>query len=329
MSNMLFTQNGHNMFDISSLIQKALRRGDIEYACYAAHEMMWKYRPYLWTRMLITSAEDCYDLVTGRVQYLKEKDLETGDPTNTQYLSEAVNLLVRTRKNRDSDFFACNLLYSKEKKDFPMGDGQLVTRHGHDLKAMSIELKKAILNCEEENIGYIANEIRCWYRKLFWVVAKDIAKTLGYGNVAREVNSLMKVDLAQNPKNSSCIFITKAIVTFLHILKAGHGDIFEYPYMKSLVDVMKFSERRTIPEYTYDCHTIKGKARGLDGDDFIVTEQGSLHPHVEGLYDDLDWVNSRKWRTEGRGHNFDTPKLPKKMLEEANNGIFPTNLFDM
>lgn len=323
MSNMLFTQNGHSMFDISSLIQKALRRGDMEFACYAAHEMMWKYRPYLWTRLLITSAEDCYDLVTGRIYYLRQKDLSTGDPGNSQYLSEAVNLLTRTRKNRDSDYFACNLLYSRVKKDFPMGDGQLVTRHGHDLKAMTIELKKAIFNRDEENIGYIANEIRCWYRKLFWVVAKDVAKTLGYDNIAREIIALREVDLAQNPKNSSTIYISKAIVTFLHVLEAGNADIFQYPNMKVIEDVLKYSVARKIPDYTYDCHTAKGKAMGLDGDDFIVTEQANLNPHVEGMYDDLDWTNSRKWRTEGRGHNFDTPKLPKKMLDEANNGIFP------
>lgn len=326
---MLFTHNGHNMFDVSSLIQKALRRGDMEYACYAAHEMMWKYRPYLWTRMLITSAEDCYDLVTGRVQYLKKRDLESGDVLNTSFLSEAVNLLVRVRKNRDADFFACNLLYSREKKDYPMGSGQLVTRHGHDLKQMTVELKKAILNCDEEEIGYIANEIRCWYRKLFWVVARDVAKTLGSDLVAREVLALQEVDLAQNPKNSSCIFITKAIVTFLRVIRAGNDEMFQFPDMRVIEDVMKYSAPRNIPNYTYDCHTRKGKAMGLDGDDFIVTEQASLRPLERGFYDDLDWTNSRKWRTEGRGHDFDTPKMPRQLLDDANNGIFPSNLFDL
>ncbi len=329
MSDMLFTRNGHNMFDVSSLIQKALRRGDMENACYAAHEMMWKYRPYLWTRLLITSAEDCFDLVTGRVLHLKKLDLDCKDTLNTSYLSEAVNLLVRVRKNRDADFFACNLLYSREKKDFPMGNGQLVTRHGHDLREMTFILKKAILDCDEETIGYVANEIRCWYRKLFWVVAKDVARTIGSDLVAREVIGLMEADLAQNPKSSSCIFITKAIVSFMRVIQAGSDEIFSYPDMRVVYDVMKFSEPRSLPEYTYDCHTRKGKAIGLDGDDFIITEQSSLRPFQPGMYDDLDWVNSRKWRTEGRGHDFNTPKLPRKLLDDANNGIFPTSLFDI
>jgi hypothetical protein len=317
------------MFDISSLIQKAIRRGDMEFACYAAHEMMWKYRPYLWTRLLITSAEDCYDLVTGRVLYLKKKDLECKDVLETRYLSEAVTLLVRTRKNRDADFFACNLLYSKERKDFPLGTSQLVTRHGHDLKEMTILLKKAILECDEENIGYIANEIRCWYRKLFWVVARDVAKTLGSDVIAREVVALQEVDLAQNPKSSSCIFITKAIVVFIRMIRYRTDNIFFSPDMRTVEDVMKYSEPRQLPNYTYDCHTHIGKMRGMTGDDFIISEQASLNPHVRGEYDDCDWVNSRKWRTEGRGHDFNTPKLPKKMLEDANNGIFPSTLFDL
>ena len=329
MKDMLFTYNGHNMFDVSSLIQKALRRGDIENACYAAHEMMWKYRPYLWTRLLITSAEDCYDLVTGRVWYLRCKDFQNDNPSETCYVSEAVNLLVRARKNRDADYFACNLLYSKEKKDFPLGSGHLVTRHGHDLKQMTIELKKAIFDCDDERIGYVANEIRCWYRKLFWVVAIDVSKTLASEIITREVISLQNVDLSQNPKNSSCIYITKAIVTFLRRIKYGTDDIFSYPDMNNIQDVIKFSQPRSLPLYTYDCHTHKGKLMGLDGDDFIVTEQAALSPYIHGEYDDLDWTNSRKWRTEGRGHNFDTPKMPKKLLEDANKGIFPTTLFDI
>lgn len=326
---MLFTHNGHNMFDISSLIQKALRRGDMEYACYAAHEMMWKYRPYLWTRLLITSAEDCYDLVTGRVQYLKKRDLESGDALNSSFLSEAVNLLVRVRKNRDADYFACNMLCSKEKRDYPMGSGQLVTRHGHDLRQMTIELKKAIFNCEEDNIGYIANEIRCWYRKLFWVVARDVAKSLGSEIVMREVLALQEVDLAQNPKNSSCIFIAKAIVSFLRVIKDGNDEMFKAPDMRVIEDVTKYSAPRNIPNYTYDCHTHKGKMMGLTVFDFRVTEQTSLSPHQQGFYDDLEWANSTKWNAEGRNHDFNTPKMPRQLLDNANKGIFPSNLFDI
>lgn len=325
---MLFTRNGHNMFDVSSLIQKALRRGDMEFACYAAHEMMWKFRPYLWTRLFITSAEDCYDPVSGRILYLRKKDSKVSDPEDTRYLSEAVNLLVRTRKNRDADYFACNFVCSKDKRDFPMGSTQLVTRHGHDLREMTIALKKAIFDFDEENIGYICCEIWCWYKRLFWVVAKGVAKDLGSGILMREINSLMEIDMTMNTKNSTWIYMCKAIVLFLHCLDLGTCDIFSYPDMRCIEDVLKYSQIRNLPEYTYDCHTRKGKAMGKTVFDFRVSEQTSLRPHIQGLYDDLEWVNSTKWNAEGRGEDYNTPKLPKKVMEDANNGLFPSSLFD-
>lgn len=329
MSNMLFTHNGHNMFDISSLIQKALRRGDMEFACYAAHEMMWKYRPYLWTRLFITSAEDCYDPVSGRILYLRKKDMEVKDTQDTRYLSEAVNLLVRTRKNRDADFFACNYVCSKDKRDFPMGTTQLVTRHGHDLREMTIALKKAVFNLDDENVGYICCEIWCWYKRLFWVVAKDIAKELGSGLLVREIKALMEIDMTMNAKNSTWIYMCKAIVLFFHCVEVGSCDIFSYPDMSVIYDVMKFNTPRNLPEYTYDFHTRKGKAMGKTPADFRISEQVSLNPHIPGLYDERKWENSIKWNAEGRNENYDTPKLPKKTLDEVNNGMFPSSLFDL
>jgi hypothetical protein len=329
MSNMLFTHNGHNMFDVSSLIQKALRRGDMEFSCYAAHEMMYKFRPYLWTRLFVTSAEDCYDPVSGRLLYLRKKDAEIKDPLNTVYLSEAVNLLVRTRKNRDSDYFACNFVCSKDKMDFPMGDSPLVTRHGHDLKEMTKALKKAIFDFDEISIGYVACEIWCWYKKLFWIVAKDVAKELGSGTLAREILALQEIDMTYNTKNSTWIYMCKAITMFLHCLHDGSTDIFSYPDMRVVYDITKFNEQRNLPNYTYDCHTRKGKAMGLTVFDFRISEQTGLNPHIQGLYDDLEWANSTKWNAEGRGEDYNTPKLPRQILDDANNGIFHTSLFDL
>lgn len=48
MANALYTKNGHNMFEVSSLIQKAIRRSNKDYACYAANELAPRFRKYLW-----------------------------------------------------------------------------------------------------------------------------------------------------------------------------------------------------------------------------------------------------------------------------------------
>ena len=74
MANALYTKNGHNMFEVSSLIQKAIRRSNKDYACYAANELAPRFRKYLWKRLLCVSAEDCYDLVTNKIVALKQAD---------------------------------------------------------------------------------------------------------------------------------------------------------------------------------------------------------------------------------------------------------------
>lgn len=318
----LYTKNGHNMFEISSLIQKAVRRGDAEYACYAASEMERAYRPYLWKRLFVTSAEDCFDLVTSDVLACKESDDIARDNAN---LSKAVSILVSARKNRDADYFACNLLYSRYKKDYPCG-GSVQTRHGHDVEKLQYILVEELLNCNDENVGYIANEIRLWYRGLFWVCMKRACDKIGSSILANEISSLKKVDLAQKMNDASTtIYLCKAMTSIMKYAKYGEGIFFNCQPV--LYNVNDFQSRRNIPEYTYDCHTIIGKKKGLNDDDFIVSEQRCLTPHQEGEYDELDWTNSRKWRTEGRGNVFDVPKMPKDVYKMANQGIFQQTLF--
>lgn len=323
MSVNLFTKNGHSMYEISSLIQKAIRRGDAEYACYAASEMEMAYRPYLWKRLFVTSAEDCFDMVTHEILKLRREDERLKDNTN---LSKAVSLLVATRKNRDADYFACNILYSRYKKDYE-DDGEFKTRHGHNVEKLAERLKVAIMECDEYECGYIANEIRLWYRGLFWHCVKCVAEKLAFSLLREEILALEAVDMMQknNFKNGTTIYISKALTTIFKAIKYGK-DVFQSTSY-DLLDINDFQERRIIPQYTYDCHTIVGKRRGLTDDDFLISEQKCLKPHQKGEYDDLDWINSRKWRTEGRCNNFDVPKFPKSIYEQINKGIFQQSLF--
>ena len=61
------TKNGHDFFAVSSLMQKSLRRGDVTLASRAVCELLPKYANYVWNRLLVVSAEDCSELVTGEV----------------------------------------------------------------------------------------------------------------------------------------------------------------------------------------------------------------------------------------------------------------------
>ena len=117
------TKNGYSMYEMSSMIQKAIRRCDIPHAAYAANELSVKYRAYLWRRLLTVSAEDCYGIMTKEIIALQQAD-ETVNAknkpgfTNDLFIAKAVILLCMARKNRDADYVACNFMWG----DRPLTD---------------------------------------------------------------------------------------------------------------------------------------------------------------------------------------------------------------
>lgn len=118
----LYTKNGHDLFEISSLLQKAIRRGDDEWAGYAVNELRLRYNDYLWRRLLLISAEDCWGIITKEIMALRDADEiynkgKTGDKRCGEFLAKATTLLLKAFKNRDSDWFACNLVQSEETLD--------------------------------------------------------------------------------------------------------------------------------------------------------------------------------------------------------------------
>jgi replication-associated recombination protein RarA len=68
------TRKGHNFFDMASMLQKSIRRGDVKNAAYAAYELFGNYNRYLWKRLVVISAEDCYGLVTKEIVALMEAE---------------------------------------------------------------------------------------------------------------------------------------------------------------------------------------------------------------------------------------------------------------
>lgn len=112
----LRTTHGYNLYDISSMLQKAIRRADVYHAAYAAAELHPKYRTYLWKRLLTVSAEDCYGIMTKEIIALEQADSyvngksENKHDDNWLFIAKAVTLLCMARKNRDADYVACNFM---------------------------------------------------------------------------------------------------------------------------------------------------------------------------------------------------------------------------
>lgn len=108
----LKTYSGYNLYDMSSMLQKTIRRGDVFHASFAAKEMHVKYREYLWRRLLTVSAEDCYGIMTKEIVALWEADqIINGNKCKSWiFIAKAVTLLCMARKNRDADYVCLNFM---------------------------------------------------------------------------------------------------------------------------------------------------------------------------------------------------------------------------
>jgi hypothetical protein len=110
-------------------MQKAIRRGDLKIAGFFGLDLYFKYPEYVWKRLLIISAEDCFGIITKEIKALydswdlinkKKKNL---DQTSV-FVSKAIVLLCSTAKCRDSDHVIC-LTY---KRKFNITDEEIKTQ---------------------------------------------------------------------------------------------------------------------------------------------------------------------------------------------------------
>ena len=115
------TTNGYDFFEVSSAMQKAIRRGDAKVAGFFALEL-WhsNFRDYVWKRLFTISAEDCYGLITSEIESLWQGhefvNNKSGTPKGRIFVSKAVLLLCEVRKSRDADHLQ-NFVYDKQLID--------------------------------------------------------------------------------------------------------------------------------------------------------------------------------------------------------------------
>lgn len=327
------TRNWYNMFEISSLIQKALRRRDAEMAYFAANELIPHYRNYLWKRLLTVSAEDCYDMVTGRIMELHNLDVSQPDHANRKYIAVAVSTLLNARKNRDGDYFACNLLNSRDKADIskyvpnPVFDITCSTKNGHCLYDLAECFDKSIDALDDVMSGYAANEIRVYYPNFCWNMIIRKAQSLGYDKVVCEMKALKAAD--EQTKRTSIIFYSKALTILLKVVKYGNADFYNHDFAyNDTIDLKSYDNKRfAIPEYVYDCHTYKGKAMKKTKEMFVVDEQAALTPHKQGEYDNCSWEHYFWLCKNGFWTEEYTPHPGKERIAELEKGNVQLNLF--
>lgn len=115
------TTNGYDFFEVSSAMQKAIRRGDARTAGFFALELWHSgFCDYVWKRLFTISAEDCYGLITAEVEALWQGhelvNIGRKEPRGRIFVSKAVLLLCDCRKSRDADHLQ-NLVYDRNDVD--------------------------------------------------------------------------------------------------------------------------------------------------------------------------------------------------------------------
>jgi hypothetical protein len=211
------TRSGYFLFEMAGLMQKSIRRGNVKLAAYAAMEMFGNYWAYMWRRLIVVSAEDCYGIVTKEVIALREADVIANDKRkgydrDPLFAAKAVVLLCMARKNRDGCYVSCNFMLPE--------------------------------------------------------------RTLTEDEFQRE---------------------------------------------GVYVDIDELELKGGIPEWVFDVHTQKGRARGKTDLDMTVTEQDALTPKQLNMFDDGDWhqyyeMQRRAGRCGNREYeqfqNFKKSKVP-------------------
>lgn len=137
------TANNYNAAEVTSALQKSIRRSDIEGACFWASELdLSGYAEHCWRRMRIIASEDCsadpHLPASIGALYDAWRDLrKREDRHHAERLPflHAVTLLCRAEKSRVVDHL-CVLMYAGREKDRPIPD---VALDRHTLRGRRME----------------------------------------------------------------------------------------------------------------------------------------------------------------------------------------------
>ena len=181
-------------------------------------------------------------------------------------------------------------------------DVRLRTVRGYDFGEVSSAMQKAIRRGDAHLAGYWAIEL--WssgYGNYVWKRLLTVSAEDCWGLITQEVKALHDSYLHVNKNVPAAeakgrIFISKAVILLAMAKKnrdADHLQNFVYDQMKGLdpeklaADLRKAPKYVPIPDYAYDCHTLKGKKMGKTKADFFREEQKALNPFIPGLFDGL------------------------------------------
>lgn len=252
------THAGYNVYDMYSMMQKAIRRGSYEEAGFAAKQIEREYRASMWNRILVISAEDCFGVITKEIVELKKADDINND---SRHISNAVALLCRSQKSRDACYFACNFILASRIRENLEPEAeeayQFLERIGEDTDYDSFGfgqmslfdeevqqkpqshpfdetetwecLQLALNHLDIDMIGYIMDVCRRNDRQLIWKVFVDYSEKYIEELIESEIIALWTADNMVNKKKQDLskdeIFISKAAMLICHAIDPNIGSL--------------------------------------------------------------------------------------------------------
>ena len=178
---------------------------------------------------------------------------------------------------------------------------RLTTIRGYALLDVASALQKAIRRGDARLAGYWAIELfESGFRGYLWRRLLTISAEDCWGVITHEVEALFRsweVIDKQKPGGGR-IFASKATILLAQARKCRDAD-----HLTNLVyDPRKVDEAQleadleaaraateAIPDYAFDCHTLRGRQAGKTKVDFFRDEFEALNPRAPGLFDgDVD-----------------------------------------
>ena len=180
---------------------------------------------------------------------------------------------------------------------------KLQTQRGYDFYEVASALQKSIRRGDVKLAGYMALELFPKYANYCWKRLLTISAEDCYGAMTKEVMALYDAFWVVNKGKKGNdlkgrIFISKAVILLCECKHNRDADLLQnyvYDKKQTLSDEQieeLFEEVRAdtmpVPEYVYDCHTLRGKRQGKTKRDFFIEEQAALSNVQMTLFDDLD-----------------------------------------
>lgn len=164
-------------------------------------------------------------------------------------------------------------------------------------------LQTAILHRDMDMIGYEMDVLRKYDREYLWDICINYASKYSKRNVQKEIVGLKEADDFVNGKKKEKdeIFISKAAMVLVYgddIERFDDIRAVDFINFDTNIDWSKYTIKpikecpflREVPEWVYDCHTLKGKAMGKTDWDMTRTEQEALYPKRIGYFDEASWL---------------------------------------